>query len=113
MAVFTGAFPVLPGKEDDARKFAEETRGRLEDFAVSQKRHGITKEEWTLQQTPMGSLVLVRFESDDPGASLAGFGQSQDPFDVWSRQRIQEITGIDMAAPSDDPLPEMLLDWSA
>jgi hypothetical protein len=113
MGVFMGAFPVLPGKEDDARKFAQETLGRGEEFSASQKRAGITKEEWSLQQTPMGSLVLVRLESPDPAASLAGFGQSQDPFDVWAHERIQEITGVDMTAPSDDPLPEMILDWKA
>jgi hypothetical protein len=113
MAVFMGAFPVLPGKEDDARKFAQETLDRVDEFSASQKRLSTTKEEWSLQQTPMGSLVLVRFESPDPSATLEGFGQSQDSFDVWSRQRIQEITGVDLAAPSDDPLPEMILDWNA
>jgi hypothetical protein len=88
-------------------------RGPGEEFSASQKRVDITKEEWVFQQTPMGALVLVRFESPDPAASLAGFGQSQDLFDVWSRQRIQEITGVDMSAASDEPLPEMLLDWHA
>src|SRR5947207_719570 len=32
MATFIGAFPVLPGKDDDARKFAQETMGRGEAF---------------------------------------------------------------------------------
>ncbi len=30
MAVFLGAFPVLPGKEDDARTFAQETQRSVE-----------------------------------------------------------------------------------
>jgi hypothetical protein len=113
MAVFMGAFPVLPGKDDEARKFAEETLGRGEEFSGSQQRLGITREEWSLQATPMGSLVLVRFESPDPETSFATFGQSQDPFDTWSRQRIQEITGVDLAALPEGPLPEMILDWRA
>ena len=86
---------------------------RRAEFGASQTRVGITKEEWAFQKTPMGALILVRFESPDPGASLAGFGQSQDPFDVWSRGRIKAITGVDMSAPSDEPLPEILLEWTA
>jgi hypothetical protein len=113
MAVFMAAFPVLPGKEDDARKLAEETRGRIDEFGASQKRLGITKEEWALQQTPMGSLMLVRFECRDPEAALAEFGQSQTAFDLWSKGRIQEVSGVDMSAPSDDPPPEIVLDWTA
>ena len=65
MATFIGAFPVLPGKDDDARKFAQETMGRSEEFSASQKRGGVTKEEWSLQQSPMGTLMLVPFEAPD------------------------------------------------
>ena len=114
MAVFMGAFPVLPGKDDEARKFARETmEDRREEFNASQKRLNTTKAEWALQQTPMGSLVLVRFECADPEATFAEFGQSQDPFDVWSRQRILEISGVDMSALPDEPPPEIILDWTS
>ena len=113
MAVFMGAFPVLPGKEDEARKFAQESLERGDEFAASQRRMGATKEEWALQQTQAGSFVIVRFEAPDIEAVFAELGQSSDPFDVWSRERIKEISGVDMAEPSDDPLPEIILDWTA
>ena len=78
MAVFMGAFPVLPGKEDEARKFAQETLDRIDEFEASERRFGVTKEEWSLQQTPMGSMVVVRFEADDvAGAFAGGFVLSQ------------------------------------
>jgi hypothetical protein len=111
MAVFLGAFPVLSGKEDEPRKFAEETLERREEFEASQRRLGVTKEEWALQQTPMGSMVIVRFESSDVAAAFAGLAESNDAFDVWFRERVLEITGVDLAAPSDDPLPEVILSW--
>jgi hypothetical protein len=111
MAVFLGAFPVLPGKEDEPRKFAQETLERREEFDDSQRRLGISTEEWALQQTPMGSMVIVRFESPDVEAAFAGLAQSDDAFDVWFRERVMEITGVDLAAPSDDPLPEVILTW--
>lgn len=111
MAVFLGAFPVLPGKEDEPRKFAQETLERREEFEASQRRLSVTKEEWALQKTPMGSMVIVRFEAPDIAAVFAGLAESNDLYDVWFRERVLEITGVDLAAPSDDPLPEVILTW--
>jgi hypothetical protein len=113
MPVFMGAFPVLPGKEGEPQKFAQETLDRGDEFAASQRRLAITSEEWALQQSPMGSMVLVRFECSDVEAVFADFGQSNDDFDVWFKGRVLEITGVDLSAPSDDPLPEIILTWPA
>jgi hypothetical protein len=111
MAVFMGAFPVLPGKEDEPLKFARATLDRRDEFEASQRRLSVTKEEWALQQTPTGSMVLVRFESPDVAAAFAGLGQSGDTFAVWFKERVLEITGVDLSAPSEDPLPEVILAW--
>jgi hypothetical protein len=113
MAVFMGAFPVLAGKEGDAKTFAQETLDRIDEFAASQARLNATAEEWSLQHTPMGALVLVRFECADVAAVFAEFGQSQEAFDVWFKGRVLELTGVDLSAPSDDPLPELIFSWSA
>jgi hypothetical protein len=113
MAVFLGAFPVLPGKEDDGRKFAQETLGRGEEYAASQKKSGITKEEWSLQETPMGSLVIVRFEADDIEKAFIRLAESTDPIDVWFKAQVMEISGVDLGAPPEGPPPEMVLDWRA
>lgn len=111
MATFIGAFPVLPGKDDDARKFAEEVMGRGEEFSASQKRSGVSKEEWSLQQSPMGSLVVVHFEADDIEQSFAALAQSTEDFDVWFRGRVQEVSGVDLGAEPEGPPPEIILDW--
>ena len=113
MAVFLGAFPVLPGKENEARKFAQETLGRREEFSASQKKSGVTEEEWSLQQTPMGSLVLVGFECDDVEKAFGRLAESTDAFDVWFRDRVKEVSGVDLAEPSDAPPPEIILEWTA
>jgi hypothetical protein len=113
MAVFLGAFPVLPGKDDDARKFAQETLGRREEFNTSQKESGVTKEEWSLQASPMGSLILVRFECNDIEKSFVRLAASTDTFDVWFKERVKEVSGVDLSAPSDAPPPEIILNWSA
>jgi hypothetical protein len=112
MAVFMGAFPVMPGKEDEARKFAQETLERREEFDRSQDRLRTTRDEWALQQTPMGSLLIVRFEAEHVGQAFADLGQSTDPFDVWFRQRVLDTTGVDLTQPMESPPPEIILDWS-
>ena len=113
MAVFMGAFPVLPGKEDQVRKFARETLDRIDEFSASEARLGVTKEEWALQQTPMGAQVLVRFECPDVEKAFGEFAQSNEPFDLWFRERVKELSGVDLAEPSEDPLPELIFDWTA
>jgi hypothetical protein len=63
--VFNGMFPVQAGKEEAARAFAAETMGaRRSEFAAHHLRAGNTRETWALQETPMGSFILVWFEGD-------------------------------------------------
>ena len=48
MAVFNGAFPILPGKEAAAHSFADDINGaRRNDFTAMQMREGITRETWS------------------------------------------------------------------
>ena len=114
MAVFNGAFPVLPGKVDTARTFAKETMGpRRSGYDESQKRGGITRETWSLQENPDGSaFVLVWFESPDPEQSFAELAQDSSDFAVWFRAQVKEVSGVDLAAPAEGG-PELVLDWEA
>jgi hypothetical protein len=113
MGVFNGMFPVLEGKEDLARAFAAELVGpRRADFVAAQGRANTTRETWTLQQTPMGSFVLVWFEGDVEKA-FADLATDASEFGTWMRAQVKELSGVDMSAPSDEPLPEVVLDWSA
>ena len=52
MAVFNGVFPILAGNVEAERAFAEETMGaRSADFDEFQKRRGVTRETWSMQET--------------------------------------------------------------
>jgi hypothetical protein len=114
MAVFNGAFPVLPGKIDAGRAFAAETMGaQRAGYDESQKRNGITRETWSLQETPDGNaFVLVWFECPDVDAVFADIAQDQSEFATWFKGKVQEITGVDMSEQGDTS-PEVLLDWRA
>jgi len=113
MAVFNAAFPVLPGKEDQARAFAAEIGGaRRAEFGDAQASIGITRETWTLQETPEGWLVLIWIEAADVEKAFEGFATATDDVSVWQRAQILEVSGMDMSEPDDDPPPEVILDWS-
>lgn len=114
MAVFNGAFPVLPGKADDPRAFAEEVLGkRRADYDESQKRAGITRETWSVQELPDGNaVVLVWFECDDVEAAFADAVADSTEFGVWFRDRVKDITGVDLAEQAESG-PELVLEWSA
>jgi hypothetical protein len=114
MEVFNAAFPILPGKSDQARAFAAAINGdRRREFDESQARFGSTRETWALQSTPDGELMLVWFEAADVEKGFAVLAQSTEPFDVWFRDQVQDATGFDLAAPPAEPPPEVLVDWTA
>lgn len=113
MAVFNGAFPVLPGKIDAARAFASEVMGgRRSDFDQVQKRGDISRETWSVQELPDGSaVVLVWFECPDIEKVFAEVAQDSSDFGVWFRERVMEVSGVDLAQPQEGG-PELILDWS-
>ena len=113
MGVFNGMFPIQAGKEEDARAFASEAAGaRRAEFDAHHVRVGNTRETWTLQETPMGSFMLVWFEGDVEKA-FADLATNDSEFVTWFRDRVLDLTGVDLAAPPDGPLPAVLVDWHA
>src|SRR5215211_5773920 len=113
MGVFNGVFPIQAGKEEEARAFAAETSGpRRPDFAAHLTRAGVSRETWALQETPMGSFMLVWFEGDVEKA-FTDLASDQSDFGTWLRAEVEQITGVDLSAPPQGPLPDVVLDWKA
>ena len=113
MGVFNGVFPIQAGKEVDARAFAAETFGaRRPGFEAHLARGGVTRETWSLQETPMGSLMLIWFEGDVEKA-FANLATDDSEFTTWFRARVLDVTGVDLATPSEGPPPAVLIDYRA
>jgi hypothetical protein len=111
MSVFNGLFPILPGKEVAARAFAAETIGaRKADFEALQAQSNVTRETWAMQETPMGSFMLVWFEGDVEKA-FGDLATESSEFVQWFRSQVNDITGVDLAAPPEGPLPDVLVNW--
>ena len=113
MGVFNGVFPIQAGKEKDAEAFAAETSGaRRSDFAAHLERSGVTRETWSLQRTPMGSLMVVWFEGDVEKA-FHDLATDDSEYTTWFCARVLDLTGVDLKTPSDDPPPAVLVDYRA
>jgi hypothetical protein len=110
------ALPILPGQEENIRGLSEEVlaSGTLRDaYEESRRKLGITREMAWLQPTPIGDMMIVYWESDDPQHVLREIAASQDQFDSRFRQFIQSSApAIDLA--SEQPLSNSLLfEWQA
>ena len=102
--------PVLPGKSDQARVFMRELDGpRKREFDASERRIGISKELWYLAKLPAGDQLIAYIESRDFGGAVGQFSASRDAFDMWFKQQVADVTGVDMNnLPADFAPPELL-----
>jgi hypothetical protein len=112
MAVHNFAFPVLPGKEAEARKFGEEAVGSHAGYYTAlMKASGTTRVTWTLQQTPAGSFILVWYEADEVEKIFEILATKAGADADWMRARITEVGGVDIREPMPGPPPELIMEW--
>jgi hypothetical protein len=110
MALFAVAIPILPGKTEQWRRFIGELNGpRHGEFEASRRRLGV-HERTFLQSTPMGDMVLVTLEGEDPQGAMARFGATNDEFTRWFVQQVKDLHGVDLTQPMPGALPEQVAD---
>jgi hypothetical protein len=113
MSLMAVAFPILPGKTPQWRTWMQELNGpRREDFARSRSRAGVHERTY-LQQTPMGDLVIVTLEGQDPGHAFERMMGETDPFTTWFLGKVKEIHGLDLSTPMRGSPSEMVVDTEA
>jgi hypothetical protein len=104
------ALPCLPGGGQKLRELARECSGpRRAEFEDFHRRVGLVGERWFLQQTPQGELAVIALEGD-PGGALQKLAASDQPFDVWFRERVKEVHGVDFGQPLPGPPPELVFE---
>jgi hypothetical protein len=101
--------PVKHGKEQALHDFYREIEdARNEDYDRSERRLGITKEIAFSAKTDSGTVAVIYIESDDFGSAFGQFVQSKDDFDLWFKQQVLDISGLDLNNPPEMELPELL-----
>jgi hypothetical protein len=108
------ALPIQTGKAEAARSFLDELESeRKGQYAESERRLGITKEVWAIQQMQMGDFFVVFFQGNDIAGALGQFVDSQDDFDQWFKSQVKETTGVDLNLPPLGPLSEIISVYEA
>jgi len=103
MSLIAFVAPILPGKREQWDGFLAQLNGpRSGEFKASRQRHGI-HERTFLQETPMGDVVVVTLEGDNPLEAFGAIANSDDDFTRWFVQQVQEIHGFDLRQPPENP----------
>jgi hypothetical protein len=106
--------PVKPGKEEALRDFYREVEGaKKDDYDRSEQRLGIAKEVAWSAKTDAGTVAVIYIESDNFESAFGQFVQSKDDFDLWFKQQVLDISGLDLNNPPELELPEVLSVYEA
>lgn len=113
-------FPILNGKVEAWRRFCQELYGfRRTPYEASRQRLGITLERLALVETAFGATAVTTLEAPDVAQVLGEIIASDLPFDVWYREKLQELHGVNLAGYEQfaqaTPLPpnqELLFEWT-
>ena len=113
-------FPILAGKVEAWRRFCQEISGsRQLMYLTSRRRLGITHERLALVDTAFGATAVTTLEAPSVNWALGQIITSGHSFDVWYRERLQELHGINLAGyeqfAQQTPLPlnqEVHFEWT-
>ena len=108
--------PVLPGQGAGAREFMSDLEGSQRSaYAESEQRIGIEKELWFISDLGEQELLVAYMESGDFGRAFEQFVASREPFDLWFKEQLGGITGIDLNAgpPPNEMVAETLAEYKA
>jgi len=113
-------FPILDGKVEAWRRFCQELCGfRQKQYEASRQKLGITRERLALVETAFGATAVTTLEAPDVAQALGQIIASILPFDVWYREKLLELHGVNLAGyeqfAQPKPLPpnqELLFEWT-
>lgn len=112
--------PILAGKVEAWQRFCQESAGfHHQSYEASRQRLGITRELLALIETAFGSMAVTTLEGPDVAHSFGQIIVSSFPFDIWYRERILELHGVNLegyeqfSKPASIPINlEVHFDWT-
>ncbi len=110
MSNYCFTVPILPGQEQNLRKYIREDMLHNADYERIMRSSGVTREQIWIQPTPnMGSLLVMNIESNDPGKAMQVLATSSEPWAIRFRDYLKQVHGLEANQPM--PLNEQLFDW--
>jgi len=110
MALMAVAFPIAPGQSAQWHTWMNELKGARRAEFVASRRAASVRERTFLQATPMGELVIVTLEGDDPMASFGKMMSEDDEFTRWFVAQANAAHGMDLSQPASEAPSSLVLD---
>lgn len=88
------------------KRFSLERRNEFEDL---NKRYGLTRHNVWLAQTPVGAMAVVLHEGPGSDTFMQDLAKSENSFDVWMKESIEDFHGMDLGAPPPLPMPVQMI----
>ena len=111
------ACQISADQEEPWRRFLQELSGsRLEEYAESRRRLGISAESvWLAPKPSGGGVAIVYLEADNPEWALrelvAELATPETPFDSWYETQMHELFGCDFVRSQPLVGGELLFAW--
>jgi len=113
MSSFNAVFPLAADKFDAARSFAKELNGpRRQQLEDLERRCGVEREIWTIQEMPDGGRVILVLFDGDVEKTYSELASADDDFTAWYRAQVLELGGPDLTT-DDQPASEVIFEWNA
>jgi hypothetical protein len=104
--------PILPDREEQWRRFAQDLLGdRLGEYEGLARRLGIGGVRAYLARTSQREVILARVEARDPTEALRRLVASEEPFDEWFKEKLAELHGYDPKPRRAGVLPELVFEY--
>lgn len=97
MTAVTLVAPILTDKGEEWRRFVQEVEEEhLREYEELRRRLGIRNESVWLTHTKGGEMAIVYFETENSGQIVPTLAASEEPFDLWFKERLLEYHDRDL-----------------
>jgi len=104
---------IVPIKEDKveawknwSKKLTGEQKAEFDDV---NQRHGLTRHCAWLAETPTGPVAVVLHEGPGAETFMQNVANSDNSFDVWMKESIEDFHGMELGAPPPVPMPVKMI----
>lgn len=103
------ACPILPGREEHWRRFVQELEGtRSGGCEEMLGRLGVHRATVWLAPDVRRETAIIYLEAEEPQEVVRRLALSEEPFDVWFRERLFELHGVDLRGLHPGLTPELV-----
>ena len=103
--------PILPNREEEWRRFAQDLLGdRLGEYEGLGRRLGIRGVRVYLARTSRREVILACVEAEDREEAFRRLVASEEPFAEWLKEKLMALHGYDLGCTRMGRSPELIFE---